>query len=166
MIYEVQIEGRTYAVDVQRAEGGWTVSVDAGPARALRGQALGDAEWLLRDGAEGRSVGCRVTGDHAAVQVGGHALRATVVDPRSKALSQAGGGAEGLVSTPMPGVVNRVLVAVGDEVTQGQVLLVVEAMKMENEFRSPCDGVVQAIHVAAGQAVESNTALVVVEPVA
>lgn len=164
MIYEVQIEGRTLAIDVRKVEDGWAVSVDGGPERRLRGRALGAAEWLLRNGADGRSVGCRITGDHAAIQVGGHALRATVVDPRSKALAQAGGGAEGVVTTPMPGVVNRVLVAAGDAVGQGQVLLVVEAMKMENEFRSPCDGVVQAVHVAAGQAVESNTVLVVVEP--
>lgn len=164
MIYEVQIEGRTVEIDVQAVDGGWSISVDGGPRRTLSGRALGAAEWLLREDASGRSIGCRITGDHAAVQIGGHALRATVVDPRSKALSHASGAAEGVVVTPMPGVVNRVLVAEGAEVIKGQVLLVVEAMKMENEYKAPCDGVVRTVHVAPGQAVEANTTLVTVEP--
>lgn len=164
MIYEVQIEGRTLMVDVQRAPDGWTVSVDGGPPRHLSGRRLGAAEWLLRDVAEGRTIGCHVHRNEAALQIRGHALRATVVDPRSKALSSSAGGNEGAVVTPMPGVVNRVLVSEGAEVSRGQVLLVVEAMKMENEYKAPCDGIVRVVHVQAGQAVEANTLLVTVEP--
>jgi biotin carboxyl carrier protein len=62
----------------------------------------------------------------------------------------------------MPGAVARVLVKPGDAVQKGQVLVVVEAMKMENEFKSPVDGVVREVHAVPGTAVEANTLLVVV----
>jgi biotin carboxyl carrier protein len=62
----------------------------------------------------------------------------------------------------MPGRVVRVLASVGDRVAARQGLVVVEAMKMENELRSPRDGVVTEIPVAAGTAVEAGTVLVVV----
>ena len=63
----------------------------------------------------------------------------------------------------MPGKVVKVLVAAGDTVQQGQGLIVVEAMKMENELKSPKDGVVSELAVTEGQAVESGAKLLVVE---
>lgn len=164
MIWEVEIEGRTHRVSVERAEGGWTVTVDDGPPRRIDGRRLGSAEWLLRDGERSGLVGAWVDGDQVSLQLGGHSLRAVVEDPRRKALAQAGGGSEGVVVTPMPGVVNRILVDVGQQVQKGDVLLVVEAMKMENEYRCPCDGVVRIVHVTPGTAVEANTTLITVEP--
>jgi biotin carboxyl carrier protein len=85
----------------------------------------------------------------------------TAVDPRASALDLAAGGSKGTVRSPMPGAVVRVLVAPGDAVTKGQVLVVVEAMKMENEFRAADDGVVASVGVAVGQAVEAGAVLVV-----
>jgi acetyl/propionyl-CoA carboxylase alpha subunit len=67
------------------------------------------------------------------------------------------------VNSPMPGLVKNVLVAVGDEVKQGQRLLVLEAMKMENDIASPRDGHVKALHAQAGQIVESGKPLVSIE---
>jgi biotin carboxyl carrier protein len=67
------------------------------------------------------------------------------------------------LTSPMPGKVVKVLVAVGDEVKEGQGLVVVEAMKMENELRSPKDGKVVELHVKEGQAVEGNARLCAVE---
>ena len=64
----------------------------------------------------------------------------------------------------MPGVVVRVLVSPGQRVAKGAPLLVVEAMKMENEFDSPCDGVVESVSVADGQPVDSGALLVTVVP--
>jgi biotin carboxyl carrier protein len=63
----------------------------------------------------------------------------------------------------MPGRVLRVLVGVGDRVTARQPVVVVEAMKMENELRSPRDGVVTEVLVAPGAAVESNAVLMVID---
>ena len=74
------------------------------------------------------------------------------------------GLAEGALVAPMPGTVVRVDVAEGDAVTAGQVLVVLEAMKMEHAVRAPLDGVVEQVAVAAGQQVESETLLAVVAP--
>jgi biotin carboxyl carrier protein len=64
----------------------------------------------------------------------------------------------------MPGSIVRVLVTKGQAVTKGQILVVVEAMKMENEFRSPIDGVVAELPSEAGRTVDANALLARVEP--
>lgn len=70
----------------------------------------------------------------------------------------------GVVKAPMPGLVVRVLVAVGDTVSAGQGLVVLEAMKMENELKAPAAGVVQALRTSPGAAVEKGAVLVEVGP--
>lgn len=163
MRYEVEIEGSKRQIDVRKANGAWLVSVDGGPERTITGGQLGPAEWRFTEGGATRVVAVTVDGDHADLQIAGHALRADVVDPRTR-LSLAGGAAEGVVATPMPGMVSRILVQPGQEVVAGQVLLVVEAMKMENEFKSKIAGVVRTIHVTAGVAVEAHAMLITVDP--
>jgi biotin carboxyl carrier protein len=85
------------------------------------------------------------------------------------ALAQAG-GARGrskkgnVVPAAMPGRVLRVIVAPGDAVTAGQPLLVLEAMKMENEVKAPRDGTVDSVAVTAGQAVSAGDVLVKLHP--
>jgi biotin carboxyl carrier protein len=71
--------------------------------------------------------------------------------------------AAGSLLAPMPGNVVRLLVAEGDEVTQGQVLLALEAMKMEHSIRAPHDGTVHEVRVSVGQQVETGALLLVVE---
>jgi biotin carboxyl carrier protein len=66
------------------------------------------------------------------------------------------------ITAPMPGRVARVLVAVGDRVTARQGVVVVEAMKMENELRAPKDGTVKEVLARPGAAVESGAVLVVI----
>lgn len=67
------------------------------------------------------------------------------------------------VTAPMPGSVFKMLVSEGDEVKQGQTLLVFEAMKMENDLTSPADGKVVAVNVAEGDAIAAGDTLIVVE---
>jgi len=74
----------------------------------------------------------------------------------------SGPGVSQPIKSPMPGRVMRVLVAVGDHVAARQAVVVVEAMKMENELRAPAGGVVKEILVAPGAAVETGAVLVVV----
>jgi biotin carboxyl carrier protein len=165
MKYVVDVRGRKAAVSVEpRPDGRWTVAIDGGPARVVEARALGAAEWLLRDEAGARSVGVHLDGDRLTAQVRGHGVSGTVEDPRSAAMHAADAGAAGALKTPMPGAVARVLVKPGDPVTKGQVLVVVEAMKMENEFRAPCDGVVADVGVKAGTTVEAGALLVTVTP--
>jgi biotin carboxyl carrier protein len=79
--------------------------------------------------------------------------------------ADAGGAAHGeqKVVAPMPGRVVRVLVAAGDAVERRQPVVVVEAMKMENELRSPKAGRVKDVSVAAGTSVEAGRVLVVID---
>jgi biotin carboxyl carrier protein len=94
------------------------------------------------------------------VELTGRAARA-----RPKAAKKAGpAGAEGAVVSQMTGRVIRVDVNVGDAVTEGQVLLIIEAMKMENEITAPMNGTVKEVAVNPGARVSEGDMLVQIEP--
>jgi biotin carboxyl carrier protein len=99
--------------------------------------------------------------------LGAERLHADVVDERTRAIREmTGAGAEAAektVSAPMPGLVVRVEVEVGQAVRAGQGVVIVEAMKMENELKAPSDGVVARVEVAPGQTVEKGAVLLVLE---
>ncbi|MFO0553450.1 MAG: biotin/lipoyl-containing protein [Polyangiaceae bacterium] len=82
---------------------------------------------------------------------------------RIRAATKASGGGEGIVRSPMPGRVVRVLVAQGDDVAAGAPVIVVEAMKMENELVASRAGKVKKVHASAGSTVEGGAALVEIE---
>jgi biotin carboxyl carrier protein len=67
-----------------------------------------------------------------------------------------------VLRSPMTGVVIEVVTEAGATVTAGQVLVIVESMKMNNELRSPRDGIVDAVHVQQGERVERNATLVTI----
>ena len=67
------------------------------------------------------------------------------------------------VTSPMPGTILSINVAAGDTVKRGQVLMVLEAMKMENEIMCPCDGKVASVNTSKGSSVESGTLLCVIQ---
>ena len=71
----------------------------------------------------------------------------------------------GTVSANIPGKVVTVEVNVGDEVVEGQVILILEAMKMQNEIQAPVSGTVISVSCEEGQAIEANIPLVVIEPI-
>jgi acetyl/propionyl-CoA carboxylase alpha subunit len=113
---------------------------------------------------DGRQYRCVLDGD--GVVIGGRRFGFEVTDPRSlQGRRGVGAGTDGPrpVKAPMPGRMVRVLVEVGDEVEEGQALLVIEAMKMQNELKSPKTGRVAKIAVGVGDAVGSGDVLVVVE---
>lgn len=89
-------------------------------------------------------------------------IAASAVAPASAApVSSAPAGGEQITS-PMPGNILSVNISAGDTVKKGQVLMILEAMKMENEIMSPCDGKVVSVSVSKGAAVESGTLLCVI----
>ncbi len=77
--------------------------------------------------------------------------------------SGLGGADEGELLTKMPGKVVKIEVEVGQQVSKGQTVLILEAMKMENEIKSGIDGIVKAIHVKEGSALEENVLMLEVE---
>ncbi len=93
-----------------------------------------------------------ITGAAAAAPVSAPAA------PASPASAAAPAGGESITS-PMPGTILSVNVSAGDSVKKGQVLMILEAMKMENEIMCPCDGTVTSVSVTKGAAVESGTPL-------
>jgi acetyl/propionyl-CoA carboxylase alpha subunit len=113
---------------------------------------------------EARQYRCVLDGD--GVVIGGRRFGFEVEDPRSLQGRRGGGqGAQGPrpVKAPMPGRVVRLLVEVGDEVAEGQGVVVIEAMKMQNELKASKAGRVAKVGVAVGDTVGSGDVLLVVE---
>ncbi len=100
------------------------------------------------------------------VNIGNHQLEIKLFDPkRLRGSGATEESAEGIaeIKTAMPGKLVRVLVKAGDEVKHGDGVVVVEAMKMQNEMKSPKDGVVREIRFAEGSTVNSGDVLAVIE---
>lgn len=117
--------------------------------------------WSVLDGT--RSYEVRISGDE--VRVNGRLVEIDVRDPRdwnpNAARTAASGGAQ--IKAPMPGKVVRVLVAAGDSVSAGQGVIVVEAMKMQNELKSPRDGRVVSVSARENDTVTAGAVLVTIE---
>jgi biotin carboxyl carrier protein len=104
--------------------------------------------------------------DHLAVHLVSRTFRVHAADMRRHRHATAGvGAADGLVriTAPIPGRVSRILVEPGEQIARGDGVVVVEAMKMENELRAPRDGVVGSIEVEEGQGVEGGALLATIE---
>ncbi len=117
---------------------------------------------------EGRSyrVGRAHSAEGMQIGISGETFEVDVRDPRSlRARKRAGAGTEGpkKITAPMPGKVVRVLAPEGTRVEAGQGVIVIEAMKMQNELKSPKAGVVKKINSAEGATVNAGDALAVIE---
>jgi len=119
---------------------------------------------VLRDG---RSYEARIEQGNGIIVVfiDGHRFEVEVRDPRRWSRKAGTRGFDGRVSVaaPMPGKIVRLLAAAGDSVEAGQGLLVVEAMKMQNEIKSPKTGRVASLSVAEGAAVAAGEVLATIE---
>jgi biotin carboxyl carrier protein len=116
---------------------------------------------------DGRSYEARVeqADGRIVVFIDGHRFEIEIRDPRRWSRQAAGQGIEGRLSVtaPMPGKIVRVLVAAGDAVAAGQGLLVVEAMKMQNELKSPKAGHVVTLAAREGARVAAGEVLAIIE---
>jgi biotin carboxyl carrier protein len=168
--YEVEINGRTRRVEVERGETGHVVTID-GHRHAVDVTAVNGALSLILD--EGKSYEVSIAeqpqgSGNLAVHVNGRVVNALVGasrGPSARPSQEDAAASEGLhrVTAPMPGKVVKLLVKKGDQVAARQGVIVVEAMKMENELRSPRAGVVADVTVAEGGSVEAGAVLVVIQ---
>jgi biotin carboxyl carrier protein len=169
MRYTVELAGRAVEVDVEALpDGRYRLRVDGGVPIEVEAEARPDRVHL-RGGERTFSLAAAPRGDGLHVHARGHDAVLRVLDERLRRLrARAGGGfaVDGAqaIRSPMPGKIVAVLAKVGDTVAAGQGLVVVEAMKMENELRAAAPGVVARVHVAAGDRVESGAELILIEP--
>ena len=145
--YEVSLDGATVQVDAMKS----------GPT----------VYSIIEDGLQYEAMVDEKGAHGFDVTVSGRIFHFEVLDERTKLLA---GSAAPVVSGPqsveaeMPGKVVKIDAAVGEQVSQGQGILVVEAMKMENEIPAPIDGVLTEIAVSEGDTVEAGALLFTVEP--
>jgi biotin carboxyl carrier protein len=166
MKYEVRISGKTRIVEIERNAEGWRATLDgeAGAIAEVAETAPQTFSVLLVGQSHEISVTLSADGK-LNLQSGRFEFTAKVIDPRSWRGRRHGGvEAEGRqqVVAPMPGKVIRLMVGAGEKVEADQGLLVVEAMKMQNEIRSPKSGTVERVVVAEGQAVNAGDVLCIV----
>jgi biotin carboxyl carrier protein len=169
---DVALDGRPWNVTVEPADEPGQFAVTIKGTRRLLAASWIDADTLsLVAGSAVREVRIHRRQDGSVgVEVEGYVFETVVAAKRGRK-----GVSDGAAKTPpdavsihaikapMPGRVVRVLVAVGDRVTARQGLVVVEAMKMENELRTPRDGTVKQVLVAGGTAVETGAVLLLIE---
>lgn len=134
-----------------------------------------DWEWLGRDRdmslvLDGRSYNITIEPENGRLLIyyGGERFECFVQDERLAELRRLAGDAEisqagAQIKAPMPGLILRVLVEPGQEVRKNQRLLIIEAMKMENELKAPRAGVIKSIDCSEQEAVEQGKVLVVLE---
>jgi biotin carboxyl carrier protein len=168
---DVVAGGRVWAVQIERAgaEGRFHIAIDGEAPVEIDATALttnGTAAWSLRDVASGVVSSVAVTlgaNGEGEASVAGHAIPVALPTRRRRSRTALGAGdGEQRVLAPMPGKIAKVLVVVGDAVTPRQGLVVVEAMKMENELAATRAGTVTSVTVAEGDSVEAGRLLVVI----
>lgn len=178
MIYDVEINGRARRVAVTRHGQAFEVSVDGRKQAASVSVVNGVWSLILADVAEGGAAPAAQRSYEVAivdapdgaltVHVNGRLVTAAVAGARgSWARRGNDGGAAGKgpqkITAPMPGKVVKVLVKAGDEVAAKQGVVVVEAMKMENELKAARAGTVKEVKAVEGTSVEAGAVLVIVE---
>ena len=167
MTYDVEVNGRTRHVNIERDGDAFVVTLDDRPVRVHAARVDAHIWSLVLDG---RSHELVVWTDTAKSQLGvqiGPARLLVGVNGRRRwgRKEDRGHAAAGpqRIAAPMPGKVVRVLVQSGEAVHARQPLLVVEAMKMENELRASREGTVAEIHAQEGQSVDAGALLVVIQ---
>ncbi len=164
MIFAAAADGRSIRVEVRGKDGRYQVSLDGRTMEVDLHETGRDFLSLLIDG-RSYEVGLEKRPSGYAVVLEDDVLQVDLVDTTrsvGEALRRAPAG-PARVAAPMPGKLVKILVEPGQEVAAGQGLVVVEAMKMENELRSPRAGRVRELPVREGQAVETGAILAVVE---
>jgi len=163
MKYITTVDDKQFTIDINR-DG--QVTVDDQIIDIEIEQLLDSTMYSIIIGGKSHDIRMTAEEDEYEVLLSGEIFDVTVEDERTRRLAglKAGGGVTGevTVKAPMPGVVVEVLVDEGQEVAKGDVVLILESMKMQNEFKAPRDGTVKKIRVNAGDTVDQNAVLLMI----
>jgi biotin carboxyl carrier protein len=171
MNLNVALNGRPWKIAIEAGErSGEVIVVVNGKTRVLNASWIDGDTLSLIEGSSVREVRFDRRKDDLSVGFDGNVFEAVTKRGRVH-VSDPGSGKHApdpflgihAIKAPMPGRIVRVLVAVGDRVAARQGLVIVEAMKMENELRSTKDGVVREVNVRQGAAIEAGAVLVTIE---
>ena len=169
MKYYVTIEDRVVEIELDDTAGGWTATIEGRTYQLDLTATSGESLYSLIVDHTSHELLVEDAPGGLEVLVGGELFHIVVQDEwqrrlaniQRKAVVETG---ETRVRAPMPGQVLRLEVEVGASIRRGQGLVILSAMKMENEIRSPRDGRVVAIHVGEGDKVDQNADLVTIGP--
>tara|TARA_B110000037_G_scaffold192981_1_gene227594 strand:+ start:72 stop:575 length:504 start_codon:yes stop_codon:yes gene_type:complete len=163
MKYDVVVDERAFVVDVTKGPSGFQVVLDDEEVVHVDVSSTGRHSRSVLIG--GRSFEAGVSKENGTwdIDLFGSSHSVVVEDPKRKALKLSAGSETGLLTTSMPGRVVRILVELGQSVVKGEAMIVIEAMKMENEMKSSIAGVVAEIMVTEGEPLASGSALIRVE---
>jgi biotin carboxyl carrier protein len=165
MMIEVEVDGIVRRLELERAGAAYVIRTDG---RAIAADLCELEPGVLSLLMEGRSFRCVYvpSADERMIAVRGQQYRVAVTDPRSlRGRRKRSGVGNGKleIKASIPGRVARVLLAAGDEVAAHQAILVIEAMKMQNELKAARDGRVVELRVTAGETVAAGQVLAILE---
>ena len=168
MTLQLEIDGELRRVDIEAGDAptDYRVMIDGKPAVEAEAQLLRAGVLSLHIAGKAYRCVLEESPEGAAIHFAGHRLAYRVDDPRSlKSRRSRQGGTDGPkpLKAPMPGRVVRVLAAVGDQVEVHQGIVVIEAMKMQNELKSPKTGKLVELRAEPGGTVAAGDVLAVVE---
>jgi biotin carboxyl carrier protein len=165
MTYEISIDGKSYRLELHKEGGRWACRLDGEPVEVDAVIARPNVMSVIVGG-QAFEVKRERTANDMHLWVKNARFGVDVRDPRSLRSRRAkAGGVEGpqKLLAPMPGKIVRVISPAGSEVEAGQGVLVIEAMKMQNELKSPKKGVVKQVLAAEGTSVSAGEVLAIVE---
>lgn len=165
MAYEIKIGDHFYHIAIQELEGTYVINLDGKVYRVDLARPAPSHYSLIIDG---KSYNTKVNREEASssVWISGKTFSVEVIDEREKALRNRKKNhtleGEQRVISSMPGKVISILAQVGQQVKQGEGLIIIQAMKMENELKSPKDGEVIEICIQEGKKVEGGEVLLII----
>lgn len=163
MAYIVTVDKKTFKVEIEKEDGVFKISLDGNPMEASIATAGNPSHISLIVGKKSYDVTIE---DENTISVNGELFKTKVEDERFinlgiKKKSEDGG--KTTVIAPMPGLVIEILVKEGDKIKADDGLVIIEAMKMQNELKAPRDGVIKQVFVQKGMPVNGGNPLVVIE---
>ncbi|HTV64650.1 MAG TPA: biotin/lipoyl-containing protein [Bryocella sp.] len=166
MTYDIIVDGKTHHVEVTRGEKLWSCRVDGQEMEVDAALTARDVLSVLLGGKAYEIKRERSLQGELHMIIGSARYAVDVQDPRSLRTRRAVAGADAgpqKIKAAMPGKIVRILVKEHDEVKAGDGVIVMEAMKMQNEMKSPKDGRVQKILTAEGSTVNAGDTLAIIE---